>query len=101
MANYRVIYWEHIPTMVTAVDAQGDREVRVALPPRFQAAVDAYAMANGVRDDEHYSAGWRKGAWQMRDGAAEAVAQAVAAELEAEFKTIPVQKLEERPEDHA
>ncbi len=92
MAKYRVIYWQHIPTMVTAVDAGGGREARVALPPRFQAAVDACALAAGLADDERYSAGWRKGPWQARDGAAEAVARAVAAELEAEFKTIPIPK---------
>ncbi len=91
MAKYRIIYWQHIPTMVTAVDA-GDREVRVGLPPRFQAAVDAYATAAGLVDDERYSAGWRKGPWQARDGPAEAVARAVAAELEAAFPTIPMPK---------
>src|SRR5512144_2701199 len=98
MAKYRVIYWQHIPTMVTAVESDGGREVRVALPARFQAAVDAYATASGAVDDERYSDGWHKGAWQTRDGTAEAVANAVAAELEAEFKTIPIPKPVARPD---
>jgi hypothetical protein len=83
MARYRVIYWQHIPTMVVAADSSG--EVRRALPPRFQAAVDAFAMSTGQTEDEVYSAGWRRGDWQEREGGAQAVAEAVAAELEAAF----------------
>jgi len=95
MAEYRVIYWKHIPTMVIA-DENG-RQVRVALPPRFQAAVDAYAVADGSTNDAAYSAGWRKGEWQPRDGTPEEVARAVVAELEAAFPTIPIPKRNDDP----
>ena len=86
MAEYRVIYWKHIPTMVIA--AENGQQARVALPPRFQAAVDAYAMAEGTTDDAAYSAGWRKGEWQRREGPPDEVARAVAAELETAYPTI-------------
>ncbi len=90
MAEYRVIYWKHIPAMVIA--AENGRQVRVSLSPRFQAAIDAYAMADGSMSDAAYSAGWRKGEWQPRDGTPEEVARAVAAELEAAFPAIPIPK---------
>ena len=90
MAEYRIVYWKHIPTMVIATD--NGRQARVALPPRFQAAVDAYAMTDGSAGDAAYSAGFRKGEWQRRDGTPEEVAQAVAAELEAAHPTTPMPK---------
>ena len=85
MAEYRIVYWKHIPTGVIA--REGEKQARVSLPPRFQAAVDAQAMAEGTTSDQSYSAGWRRSEWQKRDGAIEEVAQAVAAELEAAFDT--------------
>jgi hypothetical protein len=69
--------------MVIASD--GAREARQALPPRFQLAVDAYAMQTGQTEDDVYTEGWRRGEWQERPGEPEAVAAAVAAELEAAF----------------
>jgi hypothetical protein len=85
MAEYRVIYWKHIPTVVIARD--GGEQSRCALPPRFQAAVDAQAMADGSVSDRAYSAAWRKTDWAPRDGAPDDVAKSVAAELEAAFDT--------------
>ena len=86
MARYRVIFWKHIPTVVIA--AEGDEQVRVSLPPRFQAAVDAYAMAEGSMQDSAYSDGFNKGPWTEREGTAQEVAEAVAAELEVEHAKI-------------
>ena len=88
MAKYRIIYWKHIPSMVVAQD--DGPEVRVPLPPRFQQAIDAYATIEGSIDDEAYSAGWRKGEWQQRDGTPDEVARAVAAAIEAAHPTIPI-----------
>lgn len=86
MARYRVIFWKHIPTMVIATE--GDEKFRVSLPPRFQAAVDAYAMAEGSTEESSYMAGWRKGEWTERAGPAKEVAEGVAAELEVEHPKI-------------
>ncbi len=90
MAEYRIVYWKHIPTGVIA--REGEKQAHVSLPPRFQAAVDAQAMADGTTGDQAYSAGFRKGEWQRRDGTPEEVAQTVAAELEAAHLTIPIPK---------
>ncbi len=86
MARYQVIYWKHIPTMVIATE--GEERVRLSLPPRFQAAVDAYAMADGSMADSAYSDGWNKGPWTDREGAPQQVAELVASELEAEHPKI-------------
>lgn len=85
MAEYRVIYWKHIPTVVIARD--GNRQARYSLPPRFQSMIDAVAMAEGSTSDAAYSAGWRKSEWQTRDGTPDEVARKVAAELEAAFES--------------
>ena len=89
MTRYRIVYWKHIPSMVIARDATG-REVKEQLPPRFQAAIDAYAMSIGLTDSETYLAEWRRGPWQDREGTPEAVARSVAAELGSEFKKIDI-----------
>jgi hypothetical protein len=89
MADYRIIYWMHIPTMVIARGPDG-KEFRFPLPPRFQNAVDAYAMAVGIKNDDDYLAGWRKGEWQQRDGSPQEVGPAVAAELDIEYASIPI-----------
>lgn len=81
----RVIYWKHIPAVVIATD--NTETARVELSPRFQAAIDAQAMAAGSTSDGEYSAGWRKTEWEPREGRPQEVAAAVAAELEAEFDT--------------
>lgn len=86
MAQYRVIFWKHIPTMVMATE--GDEKARVSMPPRFQVAVDAYAMAEGSSDESSYAAGWRKGEWAEREGSAQEVAEGVASELEVEHAKI-------------
>lgn len=69
------------------IASENGLQARASLPPRFQAAVDAHAMANGNTDSEAYSAGWRKSEWQQRDGTPEEVAGTVAAELESAFDT--------------
>ena len=90
MTEYRVIYWKHIPTVVIARD--GGKQVRCSLPPRFQAAVDAQAMADGNTADASYSAAFRKSDWTMREGTPDDVAKQVAAELEAAFPIIATSK---------
>ena len=69
MAEYRITSWREIPTMVTARDASGGT-AKVALPDRFQEAVDEYLEA------------WVQGDWQEADGSPDEVAARVAAELD-------------------
>ncbi len=68
------------------------REVKVEMSKRFMGAVDAYAMAVGLTGTDDYVAQWKKGPWIEREGGPEEVAQAVKAELEAEFKVIEIPK---------
>ncbi|MBI3624712.1 MAG: virulence factor [Candidatus Rokubacteria bacterium] len=84
MATYRVIFWKGIPSLVEAQD--GDRAARVPLSQRFQDLIDAVAMRQGASETEAYLEGWQGGPAGDRPGSAEAVAEAVAAELEISFE---------------
>lgn len=81
MANYQVLYWREIPSLVKAIDATG--EVSVRLPQRFHDAIDEAAMQVGATDTEAYLAGWHWGPDQQRPGTAREVAEAIAAGLAA------------------
>ena len=88
MTKYRIMYWKHIPQSIT-VEGDG-RTIKKQLSQRIQNAIDAYAMAAGLTSNEEYSKQYRRGEWTERDGAPEQVAEAVAAELEAEFARIEI-----------
>jgi len=90
LARYQIMHWKDIPAQVKAEDDTG--VAKAALSPRFQEAIDAAAMAEGSADSEAYMEGWAWGAKQDRPGAAQEVAYAVAAELEAAY---PKEKLVE------
>lgn len=92
MAEYQITYWRDLPTMVTA--REGRRNVaKRELSPRFMVAVDEAAMRLGMTGTDAYMAEWRKSDWQERAGDPEAVAQAVAAELEAQHDPAQVRAL--------
>lgn len=81
MAEYQVLYWREIPSLVKATD--GTSEVSLRLPQRFHDAIDEAAMRAGATETEAYLAGWRWGPTQERSGTAREVAEAVAADLAA------------------
>ncbi len=81
MANYQVLYWREIPSLVKATDAIG--EVSLRLPQQFHDAIDEAAMQVGATDTEAYLAGWHWGPVQQRPGTAREVAEAIAADLAA------------------
>jgi hypothetical protein len=83
MAQVRVMYWKEIPYAVRATDAAG-RASR-PLPPRFQEAVDAAAMAAGATSQEDYQAGFTWGPAEERPGSAAEVADGVVAEIVAAY----------------
>lgn len=58
------------------------------LPERFQEAIDQAAMAAGLLGSDDYTDAFRWGPSEERQGSAEEVAAAVAAELDARFPTI-------------
>ena len=79
MAEYRIIYWRDIPSMVTA--REGATTSKAVLPDRFQQAIDEAAMRLGLAESDAYLEQWRQGEWQARDGSPDEVAEAVASEL--------------------
>lgn len=86
MATYQIMYWHDIPAQVRARDAGG--RASAPLPERFQEAIDQVAMAAGLIGSDDYSAAYRWGETLERDGAARDVANAVAAEIDAQYATI-------------
>ena len=86
MAEYRILYWQTIPSVIEAKD--GAETHKVQLSERFQALIDAAAMRQGLAGTDAYLEQWRRGRPQTREGTALAVAAAVQAELEAKFAGI-------------
>lgn len=81
MAHYQILYWGHIPLGVKATDINGT--VRVNLPARFQEAFQRAATAKSRSSVPTYTtSSFRWSEAQVRDGSAQAVATAVAEELD-------------------
>ncbi len=86
MATVQVLYWHDIPVQVRA--SAGRERRSVSLSDRFQEAVDRAAMVVGVIDSDDYTDLYAWGDAQEREGSPQEVAQAVAAELEAQYAEI-------------
>lgn len=91
MARVRIIRWRDLPALVEA--EEGGETVRVPLSQRFQDLIDAVAMREGGTESEAYLEGWAPGPETERPGEADAVARAVAAELEAGFQDLVTRRL--------
>jgi hypothetical protein len=81
MATYKILYWQEIPSQIRAEDDDG--EVSLAMPDRFMERIDRMAGERGLQGSDDYLAQWRWSDEEDREGAAQAVAEAVANELEA------------------
>jgi hypothetical protein len=86
MATYQILYWHDIPVQVRAKDAGG--RAGAELPARFQEAIDQAAMAAGLIGSNDYTEAFRWGEQQERAGTAREVADALAAELDAQHPAI-------------
>lgn len=91
MAEYQILYWMDIPSVVEARDGAGTS--RVQLSQRFQDLIDAIAMKEKLAGTDAYLDQWEKGPAETREGTAEEVAWAVAAELEAGYSALKARKL--------
>lgn len=91
MSEFRVTYWRDLPSLVTARD--GERTAKAPLDARFMIAIDEAAMRLGATDSDAYLEGWRQSGWEERTGTPEAVAQAIADELESEYGENRVQEM--------
>jgi hypothetical protein len=83
MATYRILYWQEMPSQIKAEDDEA--EVNMPLPPRFAARIDSVAMERGLSNSDDYLIHWHWGEELMRNGSAQEVADAVRAELEAQY----------------
>lgn len=92
MAEYRITYWRNIPSMVHARAGRTDRG-KAELSQRFQVAIDEAAMRAGVVGSDEYMQQWRRGDWIERAGEPDEVAQAVAAEIEADYPPARLREL--------
>ena len=91
MSEFRVTYWRDLPSLVTARD--GQRTAKSQLDARFMVAIDEAAMRLGATESDAYLEGWRQTDWEERAGSPEAVAQAVAHELESDYGENRVQEM--------
>lgn len=92
MAEVKIMYWKDtIPYGVRAHDDHG--KVTRQLPNQFVAAVDAAAMVDGATDQKAYRDGFTWGPAEEREGTAEAVADAVVAEIIAAYPMERLSKL--------
>ena len=80
MATYKILYWQEIPSQIKAEDDDG--EVSLAMPDRFMERIDRMAGERGLQGSDDYLEQWRWSDEEERDGPAQAVAEAVARELE-------------------
>ncbi len=92
MADYVILYWQDIPSMVQAREGRATHKVQ--LGQRFQGLIDIVAMRKGLAGTDAYLAAWRRSKSQRREGSPEAVAKSVSEELEADFDTIKAAALE-------
>ena len=83
MPDVTVVYWRDIPAQV--IVGKGRRGAKRPLPERFEQAIDRAAMKVGAQDTDAYLAEWRKAAPYSVDGDQDAVAEAEAARLDAEY----------------
>jgi hypothetical protein len=86
LAEYRITYWKDIPSQVEAFD--GPVRVRRLLTARFQELIDTVAMRQALAGTEGYLQAWRAGPAFSREGSPGEVADAVAAEIEAQFEAL-------------
>ena len=83
MVGVVVVYWRDIPAQI--IVGKGRKASKVQLTERFEQAIDRVAMKIGAEETDAYLAEWRKADAYFVDGKQDAVAQAEAAKIEAEY----------------
>ncbi len=92
MTKVKIMYWKDtIPYGVRASDEHGKASRQ--LPNQFVAAVDAAAMVEGDTEQNAYRDGFTWGPAEEREGSAAEVADAVVAEIVAEYSMDRLSKL--------
>ncbi len=75
--------WRELPSMVIA--RSGETQIKVALPARFQEAIDEAAMRLGATGADDYISGWVRDPWIEANEEPDQLAARITAELEADF----------------
>ena len=83
MAQLTVVYWRDIPAQV--IVKKGRDAAKVQLNERFEKAIDRAAMKANLRDTDSYLGEWRRATPVEVGDDLQAIADAKAKELEAEF----------------
>lgn len=83
MTEVQITRWRDIPSLITARD--GDALAKVQLPSRFQEAIDEAAMRMSATGAYAYMEGWIRDPWLAVAGSPSEAAEAVAADLEAQW----------------
>lgn len=90
MADVTIVWWRDIPAQV--IVKAGRRSAKRPLPDRFQEAIDRAAMRAGLQGTDAYLTEWRRAPLEGSADAPEAddleaLADAIAARLEADFQS--------------
>jgi len=83
MPEVTIVYWRDIPAQI--IVGKGRRGSKRQLPERFEQAIDRAAMKIGADDSDAYLAEWRKADAYTVEGDPDAVADAEAARIDAEY----------------
>jgi hypothetical protein len=91
MITVQVVYWRDIPAQVKV---KGGRERATRpLTDRFQIVIDRAAMRAGLFNTDDYLEAWRTVDLPAREGEPQAVADAIAGELEAAYSADRLEEL--------
>lgn len=83
MALVTIVYWRDIPAQV--IVGKGRRAAKCPLPERFEQAIDRAAMKAGLAGSDAYLGEWRRAAPIEIEGDDNAIAEAEAARLDADY----------------
>jgi hypothetical protein len=92
MADYSILYWQEIPSLIEATD--GNTTHKTQLSGQFQELIDLIAMKRRLAGSDAYLEGFHRGDPVQREGTPETVANAVREELEAQYDSIKLAALE-------
>jgi len=91
MSEYQIMRWREIPSMVIARD--GQTQIKISLPARFQEAIDEAAMRLGEIDADAYTSGWIRDPWIEAEGTPDALAAKIVAGIENELTEAAIASL--------
>jgi hypothetical protein len=91
MPDVTVVYWRDIPAQV--IVGKGRRGSKRQLEERFEQAIDRAAMKVNAKDADAYLAEWRKADPYTVDGEPDAIVEAEALRLEAEYDNAKLKEL--------